>query len=46
MFVRGEQLECLDLLQFFNFFNGFIFFLHALDGHKLVVPDRLGHEDF
>ena len=43
--VGREKLECLDFLEFLYFFNSFIFFLHALDGHQLVVFDGLRHED-
>jgi hypothetical protein len=44
VFVRGEQFEGLYFLQFLDLLDGFIFFLHALDGHQLVGLDRLRHE--
>lgn len=46
VFVWGQQLQGLDFFELLYFFNGFIFFLHALDGHQLVAFDGLSHEDF
>ena len=46
VFVGSEQFQGLNLLEFLDFFNSFIFFFHALDGHELVVADRLSHEYF
>ena len=42
--MRGEQFERLYFFEFFDLLDSFIFFLHALDGHQLMVADRLRHE--
>ena len=44
VFVRGQQLQCLNLLQFLDLLYRLVLLFHAFDCHELVVFYRLSHE--
>ena len=43
--MRGEDIECLYLLQFLHLLQTIEFLLHALDGHRLAGLEGLCGED-
>jgi hypothetical protein len=43
--VGGEDVECLNLLEFFDFLKGIEFFFHTLDCHMFIGFEGEGSED-